>query len=88
MSFQQIALTHKSNSEFNLDFPVSCFFVIVGGKYLNMIGNVMEKVNNVTNDIGRAQPLAVFLFNDNYKENVDIDVNYGFVRYKSAPVMV
>lgn len=48
----------------------------------------MEKVNNVTNDVGRAQPLAVFLFNNNYKENVDIDVNYGFERYKSAPVMV
>ena len=52
-----------------------------------MIGNVMEKVNSVTNDIGGTRPMAVFLMT-NYKENVDIDVDYGFERYKSNPVMV
>ena len=72
----------------NSDSPSGCFFVIVGGKYLNQIGDVMEKVNSVTNDVGGVQPLAVFLISKNIKENVIIDVNYGFERYKSTPVMV
>ena len=48
----------------------------------------MEKVNSVTNDAGGVRPLAVFLINNNIKENVQIDVNYGFERYKHSPVMV
>ena len=54
-----------------------------------MLGKVMVKVNSVTNDVGRSRPLAVFLINDKkYKESIDIDVDYGFDRYKSTPVMV
>ena len=71
----------------NFDSPSSCFFVIIGGKYLDMIEEVMEKVNNVTNDVWGTRPMAVFLMTNN-KQNVDIDVDYGFNRYKSTPVMV
>ena len=54
-----------------------------------MIGKVMEKVNSVTNEVRGTRPFAVFLIsNNNYKENVDIDVDYGFDRYKVTPVMV
>ena len=42
--------------------------------------------NNGT--MGGTRPLAVFLINDNFKENVFIDINYGFERYKHSPVMV
>ena len=71
----------------NFDSPSGCFFVIIGGKYLDRISDVMKKVSTVTNDIGGTRPMAVFLMT-NYKENVDIDVDYGFERYKSTPVMV
>ena len=54
-----------------------------------MVGKLLEKVKSVTNDVGGTRPMAVFLMSkNNYKENVDIDVEYGFDRYKSTPVMV
>ena len=85
LEIPQISMTPSSNTKLNFDSPSSCFFVIIGGKYLNMIGKVMEKVNSVTKDVGGNRPMAVFLIN---KKNVEIDVDYGFERYKSTPVMV
>ena len=45
-------------------------------------------MNAITNDVGGVRPLAVFLIKDNLKENVNIDVRYGFERNKHSPVMV
>ena len=47
-----------------------------------MIGKVLEKVNSVTNDVGRSRPMAVFLINEN-KYNIDINVDNRFDRYKN-----
>ena len=77
-----------SNKKMNFDFPISCLIVMIGGKYLNRVGDVMEKVNSVTKDVGGRRPLAVFLISRNYKENLTIDVDYSFDRFKSTPVMV
>ena len=82
-------MTPDSITNLNFDSPSSCILVILGGKYLNKIGEIMEKVNSVTNDVGGIRPLAVFIISkNNYKENVNINVDYGFDRYKSTPVMV
>ena len=87
-SIPQISMNlDNSNTSFNFYVPSRCFLVAIGGKYLNMIGKVMEKVNSVSNDIGGTRPMAVFLMT-NYKENISIDVDYEFERYKSTPVMV
>ena len=89
LSVPQVSMTPDSNKKLNFDSPTSCIFVIIGGKYLRMIRKVMEKVNSVTNDVGGIRPLAVFIMSkNNYKENVNINVDYGFDRYKSTPVMV
>ena len=89
MSIPQLSLTPDSTTNLNFDSPSSCIFVIVGGKYLDLIGDVMEKINSVTNDVGGIRPMAVFLMsNNNYKENFNINVDFGFDRYKSTPVMV
>ena len=80
-------MTPKSTVDLNFDFPIGCLIVMIGGKYLNRVGDVMEKVNSVSNDIGGTRPMAVFLMSNN-KENVDIDMDYSFDRYKSTPVMV
>ena len=61
---------------------------MIGGKYLNKIGDVMEKVNSVTNDVGGTRPLAVFLISNDNKKELIIDIKYGFERYKSTPPMV
>ena len=87
LSIPQISMTPDSNTNLNFDSPSSCIFVIIGGKYLNKIGKVMEKVNSVTNDVGGIRPIAVFLMTRT-KENVNIGVDYGLRRYKSSPVMV
>ena len=84
----QFAMTPESDIELNFDSPIGCLFVMIGGKYLNRVGDVMEKVNYVTNYVGGVRPMAVFLISNNYKENVVIDVNYGFERYKHSPAMV
>ena len=88
LSIPQIATTPGSELKLTFDFPSSCFFVIVGGKYLNKIGSVMEKVDFITNDIGGTKPLAVFIISNNKKDNIDIDIDHGFDRIRSTPVMV
>ena len=81
-------MTLESEIKLASDFPSSCFFIIVGGKYQNKIGCVMEKVDNITNDIGRTRPIAVFIISSTNKDNIVIDINHSFDRYKSSPVMV
>ena len=88
LSVPQLAMTSEPNIKLNYDSPIGCFIVMIGGKYLDRIGNVMEKVNSVTNDLGGRKPLAVFLIGKNYKENMRIDVDYSFDRFESTPVMV
>ena len=88
LSIPQIATTPEDKLKLTLDFPKSCFFVIVGGKYLNKIGSVMEKVDSITNDIGGTRPIAVFIISNTNKDNIVIDINHSFDRYKSTPVMV
>ena len=87
MSVPQIDITPESKMNLNFDLHSSCFFVIVGGKYINKIGDVLEKVNSVAKDLG-IRPIAVFLISNYYKEYVIVDIDYGFERYKSTPVMV
>ena len=84
----QIATSLESELKLTFDFPSSCFFVIVGGKYLNKIGSVMEKVDSIINDIGGTRAMAVFIISNNDKDDIDIDINYSSNRYKSTPVMV
>ena len=88
LSIPQIATTPKSELKLTFDFPSSCFFVIVGGKYLNKIGSVMETVDFITNDIGGIRPLAVFIISNKNKDIIDIDIDYSYDRFRSTPVMV
>ena len=81
-------MTPESEMNLNFDLHNSCFFVIVGGKYIDRIGDVLEKVISVSKDLGGIRPMAVFLISTYYKENVIVGVDYGFERYKSTPVMV
>ena len=88
LTIPQIATTTEDELKLTFDFSGSCFFVIIGGKYLNKIGSVMEKVNNITTDIGGTRPQAVFIISNTNKDDIDIDINYSFDRYRSTPVMV
>ena len=86
----QLAMTPDSDINLNFDSPMAmgCLIVMIGGKYLNRVGDVMEKVNAIANDVGGIRPLAVFLNSNNYEEDINIDLNNGFERYESTPVMV
>ena len=61
---------------------------IVGGKYLNKIGFVMEKINTITNDIGGTRPMAIYIMSNTNEDDLDIDIDYSFDRIRSTPVMV
>ena len=88
LSIPQFAMTTESRTtNVILDFTSHCYFVIIGGKYLDVIGDVMEKVNMVTSDVGGTRPLTVFLIS-NDKKKLIINLKYGFERYKSTPPMV
>ena len=86
LTIPQIATTPEDELKLLFDFPKSCFFVVVGGKYLNKIGSVMEKVDSITNDIGGTKAMAVFIISNSNRDNIDI--NYSIDRNRSAPVMV
>ena len=88
LSMPQLSMTPESNMKMNFDSPNGCLIVMIGGKYLDRVGHVMETVNSVTNDLGGRKPLAVFLITKNYKEIMTIDVDYSLDRFKSTPVMV
>ena len=88
LSFSQIVMTPESEMQITFDFTSSCFFVIVGGKYLTKIGSVMEKVNSFTNNIGGRRPLAVFMISNTNEDNIDIDINPSLDRFRTTPVMV
>ena len=82
LSIPQLSMTPDFNTKLDFDSPSSCIFVVIGGKYLNMIGKVMDSV-------GRIRTIAVFLMSKyNYQDNVVIDVDSIIKRYKSTPVMV
>ena len=87
LGIPQISMTPSSNTRLYSESPSGCFFVIIGGKYLTMIGKVMEKVNSVTNDVGGNIPMAVFLISKN-NNNVYIDIDSNIQRQKLTPVMV
>ena len=41
-----------------MEASTNCFFVVVGGKYLRLMENVLKIVDNVTEAVGR-RPIAV-----------------------------
>ena len=88
LSIPEIATTPETELKLTFDFPSSCFFVIVGGKYLNKIGSVLEKVDSITNEIGGTRPMAVFIISNTNKDNIHIDIDYSFDRIRSTPVLV
>ena len=86
LSLPHINITPESKIQFIFDTSIACFVIIIGGDYLDKVGEVMEKVN--TNYIVGKRPLAVFLISKSHNERLKINVNYGFDRLKSTPVMV
>ena len=42
-----------------MEASTNCFFVVVAGKYLKLMENVLNIVDNVTEAVGR-RPIAVF----------------------------
>ena len=44
----------------------NCYVVVVGGKYLRLMDNVMDIVDNVTENVGR-RPLATFFVTEDEK---------------------
>ena len=53
----------------------NCFVVVVGGKYLRLMDNVIGIVDNVTEDVGR-RPLAVFYVTKDEKKTTFYDQRF------------
>ena len=79
LKIPQISLTSESNIKLNFNLEnmntaISCYIVLIGGKYLNNIQDVMTKVDSIKHDNG-IRPQAIFIQSNNYSENLDIDRN-------------
>ena len=93
LKIPQISLTPESNIKLNFDSDnmntaISCYIVLVGGKYLNDIKDVMTKVDSVKVVVG-VRPQAIFIQSNNYSENLDIDmktITTVMVRTSSKPM--
>ena len=77
LEMQQISLTPESNISLNfnsdsMNTAISCFIVLLGGKYLNNIKDVMTKVDSIKQDVG-IRPQAIFIQSNNYSKNLDIE---------------
>ena len=62
IGFSSVSISSTTEVKFDLkvmEASTNCFFVVVVGKYLRLMDNVMDIVDNVTEDVGR-RPLAVF----------------------------
>ena len=69
MGFSAVSIASKKEVKIDLkgmEASTNCFFVVVGGKYLRLIDEVMDIVDNVTEDVGRS-PLAVFYVTNDEK---------------------
>ena len=78
LEMQQILLTPESNFTLNfnsdsMNTAISCFIVLLGGKYLNNIKDVMTKVDSIKQDVG-MRPQAIFIQSNNYSENLDLEI--------------
>ena len=62
IGFSSVSISSTTEVKFDLkvmEASTNCFFVVVVGKYLRLMDNVMDIVDNVTEHVGR-RPLAVF----------------------------
>ena len=63
--------------------PNKCAIVVIGGKYLGQVDDVMDSVDKITEDID-MMPYAVFLMAERHGQNVKFNVS---LRDNMAPTM-
>ena len=69
IGFSSVSISSTTEVKFDLkvmEASTNCFFVVVVGKYLRLMDNVMDIIDNVTEDVGR-RPLAVFYVTNDEK---------------------
>ena len=67
-----------------MNFPNGCSFVVIAGKYLNMVDDVMEKIDQITEDIAHMPEVAFVMLNEDVH---DVEVNIS-ARNNISPAMV
>ena len=67
-----------------MNFPNDCSFVVIAGKYLNMVDDVMKKVDQIAEDINKIPTVAFIILN---KEIEDVKVN-TVIRNNFSPPLV
>merc|ERR1711994_958274 len=87
--FPQIGLSlnsdqhHLNVGTFGLNSPNKCSIVVIGGKYLEQVDEVMRMVDKITEDLD-WMPYAVFLMAE--KPGQDIKINVS-TRGSTSPTM-
>ena len=89
LTFPEIKLTldysklHLNVGSFGMNSPSKCSIVVIGGKYLEQVNEVMRMVDKITEDIA-WMPYAVFLMAE--KPGQDIKFNMS-ARDNMSPTM-
>ena len=75
--------SHFNVGTFGLNSPNKCSIVVIGGKYLERVDEVMKMVDKITEDIA-WMPSAVFLMAEKPGQNIQINVS---TRHRRSPTM-
>ena len=75
--------THVNVGTFGLNSPNKCSIVVIGGKYLEKVDEVMRMVDKITEDIA-WMPSAVFLMAEKPGQDIKFTVS---TRHRRSPTM-
>ena len=74
---------HLNVGTFGMNSPSKCFSVVIGGKNLELVDEVMMMVDKITEDIA-MMPYAVFLMAEKLDQNINFNVS---ARDNMSPTM-
>ena len=57
-----IVSTNRDYAQYNFENHYKCFYVFVGGKYVDNMEIVMNLIKDVSNHMNGVRPIAMFLF--------------------------
>ena len=76
--------TGNLNGDWGMNLPSACSVVIISGKYLDIIDQVMKKIDDITEEIAHM-PLAVFLVTDSREKSKTLNIDTSMRKVSKVP---
>ena len=76
--------TGNLNGDWGMNLLSACSVVIISGKYLDIIDDVMKKIDDITEEIAHM-PLAVFLVTDSREKSKTLNIDTSMRKVSKVP---